>query len=606
MRTLTSLRWTLPLLALNAGAAARTSSASSPMFRGGPAHRGVYEGGGPTLLGLAWRAPTDGDVISSPTIAGNVVFVGSGDGHLYALDLATGDRKWAYDAGSAVASSPAVGGGLAFAAARDGSIFAVDEVTGARRWRQRTGPDLPLPWGHESGDHFISSPVYFENTVIVGAGDGGVYALDAATGRRRWRAATEGRVRSSPAVANGRVYVGSDDGRVYCFDLGSGALRWRYDTEGTTLNSSSYGFDRRSIQSSPTVSDGVVYVGARDGFLYAIGADDGKLRWRVDHKISWVITSPAVAEHVIYDGSSDGHFAQAVDSSGKERWRFSTDVPVWSSPAVAGSLVYFGDAAGRIHAVDRATGAERWMFRTGAPVFSSPAVAGDLVVVGSTDGGVYALRTGDQPAVKRAVFFDSSYRKAASVRDPETMSQYLAHRGYEVLNAEALARFLTDRIADRAPSVIVFAIDRAPSSVTAPPLASSMLRQYLNAGGKVVWTGKPPLIYDLDLEKGSYPPMSAMNWRAPNDLLGVSYDAALFDVRGVRATAEGLRIGLPKRWRDSWSVAPAGVTTVLGRDEWGLAAAWIRSYGGAPGTGFVRVPGDDPLVVYLAAESTRP
>jgi hypothetical protein len=44
------------------------------------------------------------------------------------------------------------------------------------------------------------------------------------------------------------------------------------------------------------------------------------------------------------------------------------------------------------------------------------------------------------------------------------------------------------------------------------------------------------------------------------------------------------------------------VTTILGRDEWGLAAAWAKSFGGAEGTGFVRVPSDDPFAVYLAAE----
>lgn len=604
MRTACLLVLSIAVVALNGQTAPRPSSVA--MFRGGPAHNGVYQGGGPTLLGLAWRAPTDGDVISSPVVAANVVYVGSGDGHLYALDLATGARRWAYDAGSAVASSPAVGGGKVFAAARDGSIFAVDLRTGARRWRVATGADLALPWGHESGDHYISSPAYVDGTVIVGAGDGGVYALDAATGRRKWRASTEGRVRSSPAIANGRVYVGSNDGRVYCFDLSSGARRWTYDTEGTTLKSGSYGFDRRSIQSSPAVADGVVYVGARDGFLYAIGADDGKLHWRYDHKVSWVITSPAVGDRVVYAGSSDGHFTQALDSSGNERWRFSADVPVWSSPAVAGALVYFGDAAGRIHAVDRGTGKERWMFRTGSAVFSSPTIAGDLVIVGSTDGAVYALRTSDGPAVRRAVFFDSTYRKAATVHDPETTAQYLAHRGYEMLNADALASFLTDRIADRSPSVVVFAIDRAPAALTTAPLSQSILRRYLDAGGKIVWTGKPPLIFDTDLGKGTYPPMSAMNWSAPNELLGVPHDAALFDQRGAHATDQGRRLGLPSRWRDSWSVARGGVTTVLGVDEWGLAAAWIRNYGGAPGTGFVRVPGDDPLVVYLAAESTRP
>ena len=582
-----------------------TPTSPESMFRGGPAHLGVYQGGGPTLVGLLWRAPTDGDVVSSPAIANGLVYVGSGDGGLYAFDLATGARRWRYDAGSGVSSSPAVGGGLVYATARDESIFAVDAVTGAQRWRVTTGPDLPLAWGHESGDHFLSSPAYLDGVIVVGAGDGGVYDLDARTGKRRWKAQTEGRVRASPAVANGRVYAGSYDGRVYCFDLTSGALRWRFDTEGVTLQSGSYGFDRRSIQSSPAVADGVVYVGARDGFLYAIGADDGKLRWRVDHKVSWVITSPAVSDDAIFAGSSDAHFAQALDTTGKEHWRFGADVPVWSSPAVAGDLVYFGDAAGRVHAVDRTTGTEKWMFRTGATVFSSPVIEGDLVIVGSSDGNVYALRTGSGPAIKRAVFFDSTYAKAATVRQPDVTARFLANRAYHTLDAVALARFLADRIADRAPSVVVFAIDQPPDAVVTSPVSQSLLRRYLDAGGKVVWPGKPPLIFPMSLETGKYPPMTAMAWSAPNELLGVPHDAAIFDMRGVRATAAGTAMGLPARWRDSWSVAPAGVTTVLGLDEWGLAAAWIKRYGGAPGTGFVKVPGDDPMIIYEAAEAIR-
>ena len=572
------------------------------MFRGGPAHVGTYEGGGRTLVGLAWRAATEGDVISSPAIAGDEVFIGSGDGHLYALDLATGARRWRYDAGSPVSSSPALGGGLVFAAARDGSIFAVDIARGSRRWRVTTGSALPLPWGHESGDHFISSPAFVNGTVVAGGGDGGVYAIDAASGRVKWRARTGGRVRSSPAVADGRVYVGSYDGRIYCFDLATGAERWRYDTEGVKLESASFGFDRRSIQSSPAVSGGVVYVGARDGFLYAIDAADGHLRWRYDHKVSWVITSPAVSDGVVYAGSSDGRFAQALDTTGKELWRFTADAIVWSSPSVAGDVVYFGDGVGRLHAVDRATGSERWVFRTGSAIYSSPAVTRGLVVVGSTDGGVYALRADDGPPIHRAVFFDSSYVKAASVRTPDATSRALANRGYRALDAQALATFLEDRIADRASSVVVFAIDHVPDAVVARPFASSRLRRYLDAGGKVVWTGKSPLVFPMDVRTGAFPPMSQMNWSAPNELLDIPHEAAIFDARGVRATPAGTRVGLPARWRDAWSVAPAGVSDVLGTDEWGLAAAWIKRYGGAEGTGFVRVPADDPQVIYLAAE----
>jgi hypothetical protein len=58
---------------------------------------------------------------------------------------------------------------------------------------------------------------------------------------------------------------------------------------------------------------------------------------------------------------------------------------------------------------------------------------------------------------------------------------------------------------------------------------------------------------------------------------------------------------LPRRWRAGFGIEPAGVSRVLGTDEWGLAAAWIKTYGGPEGTGFFRVP-DDDLAIYLAAE----
>jgi outer membrane protein assembly factor BamB len=60
-------------------------------------------------------------------------------------------------------------------------------------------------------------------TVFFGAGDGRVYAVNAATGKEKWHAQAEGRVRASPAVDASRVYVGSADGRVYAFDRATGA-----------------------------------------------------------------------------------------------------------------------------------------------------------------------------------------------------------------------------------------------------------------------------------------------------------------------------------------------------------------------------------------------
>jgi outer membrane protein assembly factor BamB len=430
-----------------------------------------------------------------------------------------------------------------------------------------------------------------------------VYALDARTGKERWRAKTEGRVRSSPAIDGARVYVGAADGRVYAFDLKTGALAWRFDTEGVKLLSQNYGFDRRTVQASPAVSGGTVYIGARDGFLYALDAQSGKLRWTFDHKVSWVNTSPAVSDGVVYAGSSDAQFVQAVDaSSGQERWRAKTGV-TWSSPAVTRDVVYAGDGAGRLNAFDRRDGHVLWSFRTGSQVFGSPTPARDLVVFGSTDGSVYAVRVGaSTAAVHRAVFFDSAYIKSASVADPALLARYFVNRGYQQLDVTALGEFLRARVTDKEPSVLVFAVDHLPASALDSVIERSPIRRYLDAGGKVIWPGIPPLLFPRDPQTGSAGGLDKLKWSAASRLLGVPHEAAMFDARGVRATDAGKRWGLPTRWRTGWGIAIDPSMTVLGLDEWGLASSWVKRFGGPEGTGFVRVPADDMMAIYLAAE----
>lgn len=596
------------LMVLASGSAAQTTadSGATTMFRGGPAHLGVYSSDvGRSLIGLQWRFVTGGSVISSPAVGGGLVYIGSGDGKLYALQRNDGVLRWSYQADAAIASSPALGDGAVFFTSRSGRIYAVDARTGRLRWFRATEAPLPFPWGHESGDHFVSSPVLTGGLVIVGAADGGVYALATRTGRVVWRGRTWGRVRSSPAVSGGRVFVGSADGGLYCFDLATGHRRWRFDTEGARLNSAEFGFDRRTIQSSPAVSGGTVFVGARDGFVYAVSADSGQQRWRFDHQQSWIITSPAVAGETVYAASSDAGFVQALDAAtGRELWHVTTGYSVWSSPAVTRSVLLVGDRTGRLMALNRDDGALLWHFQTGGTVYSSPVVSGALAIFGSTDGAIYALRLGDNDEIRRAVFSDSSYRKAAGF-DPAPVVKYLTDAGYQALDAGALASWLDARIADRAPSTLVFAIDYLPESLAQPPLEHSPLRRYLEAGGKVVWPGAPPLLWPQDPATGSRGAYNTIRWEAPGQLLGVSHQKASFDPRGTRATAVGTRWGLSGYWRDSWGVPVSEVSCVLARDEWGMATSWIRRFGGGPGTGFVRVPGGDPRSIYLVAE-TRP
>jgi outer membrane protein assembly factor BamB len=80
-----------------------------------------------------------------------------------------------------------------------GRIFAVSEASGALRWSVQTGATLPKnvsPAG--DWDFFVSSPVVVGETIVIGAGDGNVYALDLTTGKERWRVRTGGKVRAAP------------------------------------------------------------------------------------------------------------------------------------------------------------------------------------------------------------------------------------------------------------------------------------------------------------------------------------------------------------------------------------------------------------------------
>ena len=88
-------------LAFTRGGMAQTT------FHGNIARTGVYDSAGPTTSAtVEWTFKTEGPVIGSPAVAGGVVYIGSSDGHLYAIDQATGQQKWKDDTGEPVVSSP--------------------------------------------------------------------------------------------------------------------------------------------------------------------------------------------------------------------------------------------------------------------------------------------------------------------------------------------------------------------------------------------------------------------------------------------------------------------------------------------------------------------
>jgi outer membrane protein assembly factor BamB len=564
------------------------------MFRLDAQRGGLYPAQPAAASGtVAWTFRAGGAVRSSPVVSGDLVLVGSGDGLLHAVDRATGAERWRFDAGSPVTSSPAVHRGHVYVGDRANRLHAVDLSTGALRWHVETGVDLPWPWGHEGWDYFTSSPAVVGDLVIVGSGDGGIYAFDGRSGDERWRASTGGRVRASPSVGDSTVYVGSTDGVFYAFDLTTGAERWRYETEGAAHESSEFGFDRRSIQSTAAVGDVRVYFGSRDGGMYALDRSTGELAWRTSHGTSWVVGSPAIAGPRVCVGGSDGEFLECLDrDTGGTTWQIPTGARVFSSPAVAGDLLFVGSHTGSLDAVDVATGTRRWSLPLGAPVMSSPELADGMLYVGTDGGALHAVRLSDAPPPHRVVYWDEDRLPWNLSPSHEVVRDYFAARGYAVTEREQLIAFMEARIEDRSRSVVVFAIDDLPHEVGEQPSDTMLARRYLDAGGKIVWIGLPPLIVARDADGQGI----AIDRDAAGTVLGVDFSGWHGDRYPAYPNDTGRRWGLTTWWMGGGGFSPDQVTDVLAMSESGGAGAWVKRYGGPPGTGFVWLWGGEGRV----------
>ena len=413
----------------------------APMFRADPQHRGVYPGAGvPEFHRVKWKFHTPGQVISSPAVVGDTVYVGSTDHNLYAVDRETGTLQWKFETGSRVTSSPAVAAGVVFFESYDGIFYAVESTIGKLKWKFQTGGERRYTGKHLHGtqpadesmpdpfDFYLSSAVVADGSIYFGSGDGNVYALDERSGQMKWKFQTGEVVHASPALADGALFVGSWDSYFYALDAATGQEKWRFKTgEDRAIH------NQVGLQASPVVAGDVVYFGCRDSNFYAVDAKSGRKKWVFNNKGSWVIGSAAIQDGKVYFATSDSGLFYALDAqSGAQMFSWNSKRwPMFSSPAIADGTLYIGSHEGKLFAIDLANRKQAWSFQTdgsqqngatytkpdGTPkydaafhddfyedmvigvqkmmsvgaILSSPVVVDGVIYFGSTDGNLYAL-----------------------------------------------------------------------------------------------------------------------------------------------------------------------------------------------------------------------
>jgi outer membrane protein assembly factor BamB len=349
---------------------------------------------------LVWRFPTHGPVNSSPAVADGLVYFSSLDGNVYAVNTSDGRERWHFatagerrftapgihgiepkhemmaDPFDVFLSSPAVANGVVYIGSGDHNVYAIDAATGRLRWTFSTGNVVH------------ASPAVADGMVFIGSWDRNFYALDAATGTLRWKFQTgddrstynQVGIAGSAAVAGGMVYFGCRDSFVYALDERTGHLRWKHDEHGSW------------VIATPAIASGTIYYAASDErTFFALDAETGAKRFSVGYG-AYTFSSPSLAGGVAYFGMSDGRLYGVDASTGAIVARFQTDASrrdlathldkngnldvdgFFAEPTLGGIYAGLND-----------------LFTGVGSIFGSPAISGGTLYIGSTEGVLYAL-----------------------------------------------------------------------------------------------------------------------------------------------------------------------------------------------------------------------
>jgi polyvinyl alcohol dehydrogenase (cytochrome) len=389
-----------------------------------------------TVGGLeqAWFFNAEDTVTATPAVVDGTVYVGNWSGTFYALDLATGEPRWTFQArvhprvyAGQIVSSAAVadaGGVRTVYFGAGNTLYALRADDGELRWQRRLGP----PGDDDDPREIESSPVVVDGMVIFGSDvhnetDGtpaGVFALDAATGDERWETVTApadgpageaatgpgcADVWGSPTVDLDRrlVFVGtgncteaggwgSNSEAVLALDLDTGEKVWGYQPHEQNL-------DDLDFAGAPNLFEiggrAVVGLGNKDAVYYAVDRESGELVWKTkvaepgipeaggNYSTGGFIGPTAVADGTVVGGTAvgGGPFLHALDAAtGEIRWQQPVAAPTYAGAAEVGGVVFIGGTDFTIRAVDLGTGEVLWSSELAGAVSGGAAIVGDDVV----------------------------------------------------------------------------------------------------------------------------------------------------------------------------------------------------------------------------------
>lgn len=356
---------------------------------------GVFKAtGAPLLSKLKWKTKTNGPIRSSAVVVDGILYIGSNDKCIYAMDANTGSILWKVETGGLVAGSAAVYKGLVYIMSEDGVLYALETKTGKEGWKYTVGLNPAGSPAIAYGYVFACSGSRGGHQSFPSTGSK-LYALKASDGTKVWEVDTGTAPLSAIATEGTYLYYPvRSDGRTGFADLATGkeVFQTMVGIGGNQYNSTTLANGNWYI---PFSTVGMIRCLKGTTPQWTVATYPPNLKYipntnRGAKHGHGIIADLAVTDKLVIAGCDDGRLFAFSTENGDNVWTIDVGATIQSSPSVAGNTIYFGSWNGYIYSASM-DGKIIAKFKTGDMVNSAPWPANGVVYCASDDGYVYAI-----------------------------------------------------------------------------------------------------------------------------------------------------------------------------------------------------------------------
>jgi len=282
---------------------------------------------------LRFRIPSDGGIRSSPALWGRRLYFGDDAGVFHALNVDLDRRElteaWSQKTEGEILSSATVAGEHVLFGSYDSHLWCLATTDGKVLWKVMTDGQVH------------ATPAVVDGVALTAGCDGQLRAIEISTGREVGRVDMGGYSAASPAAVSAVAYAATFSNHVLAIDWKKGSVLWTFEDSERQF----------PFYASPAVSGGRVIVAGRDKAVRALSRETGKETWSFQARAR-IDSSPVICGAVVFVGSHDGDLYMLDLATGQKLWSFTAGSPITASPAIASGWLVIGSGDGRVFGFD--------------------------------------------------------------------------------------------------------------------------------------------------------------------------------------------------------------------------------------------------------------